>query len=109
MLWLRHAAKGTRENFTNALRLTTYANPLHYRPAPTNGLSAVLGLALRRANALPGALASEAFVAFRPDATTGFDLPYDAPLPGYNAGEPTLLTISLPLMEGIINELCQPC
>ncbi len=91
--------------FTNALRLTSYANPLHYRPASVSGPSTVLGLALRRANAPAGALASEAFVAFRPDATTGFDLPYDAPLPGYNAGEPTLLTISLPTDELAINAL----
>jgi trimeric autotransporter adhesin len=61
--------------FTNAARVTTYANPAHYRPAADARPTA--HLTLHRADQ-PATTADEAFVYFQNGATTALDRTFDA-------------------------------
>jgi hypothetical protein len=89
--------------FTDALRLTSYANPTHYRALGEQ--RPLLGLTLQRADA-PAAEQASAFVYFQSDATAEVDELFDGAQPGHNAGDvPTLVSLTARGEELVINGL----
>ncbi len=90
----------TAFTFRNTHRLTTAANPEHYRNAPATA-APTLSLVLRDVAAVSNWAQDEAFVVFHP-ATTGasatYDSAFDGQRPGHNVGVPTLATL-LPTQE----------
>ncbi len=78
--------------FTNALRVISYANPTHFRPAAD--ARPLLGIRLQQAGAA-NAVADEALVFWQEGATGAVDAAYDAPRPGRNLGAvPTLAVLA---------------
>ncbi len=77
--------------FTDACRLTTYANPGVFRSTPD--ARPVLALSLR-GNAAAKAETVETHVYFQDGATAAFDDAFDAARPGRNVGVPTLATLA---------------
>ena len=86
--------------FTNAQRVTTYANPAHYRPAADP--RPALTLALRAAGA---GEADEAVVYFQEGATSGLDGVHDGEKPAHNDGLPTLVSLTPDAAELAVNGL----
>lgn len=88
--------------FTNALRVTEYANPAHYRSADPR--PAVV-LALTRDQA-PADEVATTTVYFQPGATAEVDEVFDGPQPGHNTGTtPTLLSLTPTGQELAVNAL----
>lgn len=87
-------------SFTNAQRVTTYANPAHYRPAvdPRPAVS----LAVR---AVGSPLGDEAVVYFEAGATAGLDRQHDGEKPAHNQGLPTLVSLTANAAELTVNGL----
>ncbi len=88
--------------FTNGLRLTSYANPPHYRAAPAT--RPVLSLSLHAVGA-PAEAVSEAFVYAEAGATPALDDRFDGPVPGRNVGNPTLVSLTPQADELAVNGL----
>ncbi len=76
--------------FTNACRLTSYANAAVYRTA--QDIRPLVAMALRAATA-PAAEAAEATVYFQDGASAGYDESFDGARPGRNIGVPTLASV----------------
>jgi trimeric autotransporter adhesin len=89
-------------SFTNAARVTTYANPTMNRAAQPDPRS-VLGLRLRRAGS--AGTGDEAFVYFENGATADYDERFDGEKPAHNPGEPTLVSLTPTATELAINGL----
>ncbi len=88
--------------FTNGLRLTSYANPPHYRAALDT--RPMLSLSLHAVGA-PAAAVSEAFVYADAGATPALDDRFDGPVPGRNVGVPTLVSLTPQADELAVNGL----
>ncbi len=97
-------------NFTfgDNLRLTTYANPSHYRtaaPASTSDTRPVVSLELHKVGA-PVAERDQAYVYFQTGATVDLDAFYDGQAPSHNRGVvPTLASLTRNADELTINGL----
>ncbi len=78
--------------FPQAARLTTYANPAHFRAAPET--RPMLTMTLRQQHETAAEAQGSAQIYFTTDATTGSNDAFDGASPARNVGVPTLVTLA---------------